>query len=273
MPRTPPIRYNRQRQFVGKAQSRPSRKDFSHGETQSKSRPPRLSEERRNRSGRWCRSPGGANPVHFLGQQERAQQELAQQGGRGNRGGAPPLLTQLALAREDGTARPTATSRVDERPGSAHMGDVIKSRGFEYCAFNPGSSFEGLHESLINYGENKMPEVLTCLHEESSVAMAHGYAKIEGKPMLALLHGTIGVQHAAMAIYNAYGDRVPIIMIAGAGDTAVLAHTVRSRPGRNGPAITRQVGPPAGDHQYPFAQTLQRAYKLAMMPPRPRCWW
>ena len=94
------------------------------------------------------------------------------------------------------------------------MCDVIKSLGIEYVSFNPGSSFEGLHESLINYTKNS-PEIITCTHEENSVAMAHGYAKAEGKPMLALLHGTIGVQHAAMAIYNAYGDRVPIVMIAG----------------------------------------------------------
>ena len=95
------------------------------------------------------------------------------------------------------------------------MVDVIKSLGFEYVAANPGSSFEGLHESIINYGENKMPELLTCCHEESSVAMAHGYAKIEGKPMLALVHGNIGLQHASMAIYNAYADRVPVFIIAG----------------------------------------------------------
>src|SRR6185295_16370213 len=69
-----------------------------------------------------------------------------------------------------------------DRPGSDFMLDVIKSLGFEYVAANPGSSFEGLHESIINYGSNSMPELLTCCHEESSVAMAHGYAKIEGKP-------------------------------------------------------------------------------------------
>ena len=62
------------------------------------------------------------------------------------------------------------------------MVDVIKSLGIEYCAANPGSSFRGLHESFINYGGNTNPELLTCCHEESSVAMAHGYAKIEGKP-------------------------------------------------------------------------------------------
>ena len=94
------------------------------------------------------------------------------------------------------------------------MVDVIKSLGFEYVAANPGSSFRGIHESLINYGGNKAPELLTCCHEESSVAMAHGYAKIEGKPMMVMAHGTVGLQHASMAIYNAYADRVPVYIAA-----------------------------------------------------------
>src|SRR3984957_10986007 len=102
-----------------------------------------------------------------------------------------------------------------DRTGSDFMVDVIKSLGFEYVAANPGSSFRGLHESFVNYGRNKSPELLTCCHEESSVAMAHGYAKIEGKPMMIMAHGTVGLQHASMAIYNAYCDRVPIYIIAG----------------------------------------------------------
>ena len=77
------------------------------------------------------------------------------------------------------------------------------------------SSFRGLHESLINYGGNKMPEFLTCMHEESAVAMAHGYFKVAGKPLMPLCHGTVGLQHAAMAIYNAWCDRVPMIVIGG----------------------------------------------------------
>jgi thiamine pyrophosphate-dependent acetolactate synthase large subunit-like protein len=199
------------------------------------------------------------------GAQQAAAQEPAegQRPGGGRRGGAPQP-DAAAVAREDGTARPTAASRVIDRPGSDHMVDVIKSLGIEYSAFNPGSSFEGLHESLINYGQNQMPEVLTCLHEESSVAMAHGYAKIEGKPMLSILHGTIGVQHAAMAIYNAYADRVPIVMLAGTGDTAVPAHTAVDLA----VAVRDYV---KWDHQpatiQTFAQTLQRAYKQAMTPP------
>src|SRR5919108_342268 len=102
-----------------------------------------------------------------------------------------------------------------DRPGGDFMVDVIKTLDFEYVASNPGSSFRGIHESLVNYGGNRAPEFLTCLHEESSVAMAHGYFKAEGKPMAVLCHGTVGMQHAAMAIYNAYCDRVPIYILAG----------------------------------------------------------
>src|SRR5580692_560822 len=108
------------------------------------------------------------------------------------------------------------------RPGSDFMVDVVKSLGFEYLCANPGSSFRGLQESIINYGSNESPEFLTCCHEESAVGMAHGYAKIEGKPMGVFLHGTVGLQHAAMAIYNAFCDRVPIYMTVGNMSDATL---------------------------------------------------
>jgi hypothetical protein len=77
------------------------------------------------------------------------------------------------------------------KPGSDFMLDVIRSLGIEYCAANPGSSFRGLHESILNYAGNKNPELLTCLHEESSAAMAHGYAKIEGRPMMIMVSSTL----------------------------------------------------------------------------------
>ena len=105
----------------------------------------------------------------------------------------PPSSAQIAAE----TSPPPA--RVDvynvDRPGSDFMVDVLKSLGFDYVAANPGSSFRALHESIINYGGNTNPELLTCCHEESSVAMAHGYAKIEGKPMMVMAHGTVGLQH------------------------------------------------------------------------------
>src|SRR5206468_3771312 len=103
----------------------------------------------------------------------------------------------------------------NQRGGSDFMVDVFKSLGFEYVCANPGSSFRGLHESIINYGGNHAPEMITCMHEESAVAMAHGYFKAEGKPMLVAAHGTVGLQHASMALYNAWCDRVPVYLVIG----------------------------------------------------------
>jgi acetolactate synthase-1/2/3 large subunit len=129
------------------------------------------------------------------------------------RAGAPsPGAKEIA-------AETSAPAKVEvqttERPGSDFMVDVIKTLGFEYVCSNPGSSFRGLHESVINYGGNRSPEFITCCHEESATAMAHGYAKIEGKPLLVFAHGTVGLQHASMAIYNAYCDRVPVYVMLG----------------------------------------------------------
>ena len=138
-----------------------------------------------------------------------------------------PAPIQEQVARDAGAVRPPATVRAVQRPGSDLMVQVLKDMGLEYVAGNPGSSFEGLQESFINYGNppNKMPEFITALHEESAVTMAHGYGKAEGKPMIALLHGTIGVQHAAMSIYQAYYDRTPVLMIAGRDEGFIAAHT------------------------------------------------
>src|SRR5665213_3840828 len=108
--------------------------------------------------------------------------------------GSAPIMTMAAEV----AAPPTMDVLTEDRSGSDHMVDVLKAMGFEYIFANPGSSFRGLHESVINYGNNKSPEFLTCCHEESSVAMGHGYAKIEGKPVCVLAHGTVGLQHASM---------------------------------------------------------------------------
>jgi acetolactate synthase-1/2/3 large subunit len=129
--------------------------------------------------------------------------------------------TQLAAAAQSGNSsaetqdsgRPS--EKIIARPGSDFMVDVIKATGIEYIASNPGSSFRSLQESIINYGDNKKPEFLTCMHEETSVGMAQGYAKAAGKPMGMMAHGTVGLQHAAMAVYNAWCDRAPVVMFAG----------------------------------------------------------
>ncbi len=158
-----------------------------------------------------------------------------------------------------------------DRPGGDFMVDVIKTLDFEYVASNPGSSFRGIHESIVNYGNNKMPEFITCCHEESSVAMAHGYFKAEGKPMAVLCHGTVGLQHAAMAIYNAYCDRVPVYIMAGNSLDATLrrpgvewSHSVQDAAAMVRDYIKWDDQPVSLPH---FAESAIRAYKIALTPP------
>ena len=163
------------------------------------------------------------------------------------------------------TRSPKVSAFIVEQPGSDHMVDVFRALDIEYCASNCGSSFDGLQESIVNHGNNQMPEFLTCLHEESAVAMAHGYAKIEGKPMMALFHGTVGLQHATMAIYNAYVDRVPIYMAVGLDyEGPVSAHNATDLA-----AIVRNFV--KWDHQpnslTDFGRSAVRAYTLATTPP------
>jgi thiamine pyrophosphate-dependent acetolactate synthase large subunit-like protein len=151
------------------------------------------------------------------------------------------------------------------------MVDVIKTLDIEYCPSNAASSFRGLHESLNNYGGNKKPEFLTVMHEESGVAMGHGYFKITGKPMMTLCHGTVGLQHASMAVYNAWCDRVPVIVVGGndldAAKRPPGVPTFHSAQDIN--ALVRDYTkwddtPVSLQH---FAQSFVRAYKYAMTPP------
>ena len=126
------------------------------------------------------------------------------------RGAAPPSAAQVEAERNAGSAGQPFI----ERPGADYMIDVMKSLGVEYFIANPGSSFRGIHESLVSYGQNN-PEFITCNHEEIAAAMCNGYAKIAGKPAVTAVHGTVGTQHAAMAIYNSYCDQAPMIVLAG----------------------------------------------------------
>jgi thiamine pyrophosphate-dependent acetolactate synthase large subunit-like protein len=118
-------------------------------------------------------------------------------------------------------------ARMTERPraqyGSDVIVDMLKAFEIEYIALNPGATFRGLHDSLVNYGGNRMPEMILCPHEEMTVALAHGYARARGKPMASAVHNIVGLQHAAMAIYNAWCDRLPVIVMGGTGpmDTAL----------------------------------------------------
>src|SRR5262247_1650011 len=181
-------------------------------------------------------------------------------------GSAPPPSPE-GLARDAGNVQPPAvTARAVTRPGSDLMTQVLRDLGVEYVAANPGSSFEGLQESLINYGNppNKMPEFITALHEESAVTMAHGYGKAEGKPMIALLHGTIGVQHAAMSIYQAYYDKTPVVLIAGRDLGFIAAHSANDMAGMVR-SFTKWDAQPKTLEECLTA--IQRAYNEAITPP------
>jgi thiamine pyrophosphate-dependent acetolactate synthase large subunit-like protein len=193
----------------------------------------------------------------------QAQNSRAQEGGTG----AAPAPTQAQVDRDAGNVRPPTTAgRTITRPGSDLMVQTVRDLGVEYVAANPGSSFEGLQESFINYGNppNRMPEFITALHEESAVTMAHGYAKAEGKPMLALLHGTIGIQHAAMSIYQAYYDRVPVLMIAGNDPDFIAAHTAHDMAGMVRSFTKWDAEPKTLEGAL---RAIQRAYNEAITPP------
>ena len=179
-------------------------------------------------------------------------------------------VAKTAAAAHGKTKLPTG-QRIIARPGSDFMVDVIKTLNLDYVASNPGSSFRSLHESTVNYGNNKKPEFITCLHEESSIAMAHGYAKAAGKPMAVYAHGTVGLQHGAMAIYNAWCDRVPVVIFAGNGIDAD-----KRRPGTEWSHSVQDAGALVRDFvkwddmpgslQH-FAESTVRAYKLATTSP------
>lgn len=101
--------------------------------------------------------------------------------------------------------------------GSDPIAAMLRALGFEYIALTPGASFRGLHDSLVNYLGNTQPELLLCIHEEHAVALAHGWTRVTGRPMAVALHSNVGLMHATMAIFNAWCDRVPIVMLGAVG--------------------------------------------------------
>ena len=101
--------------------------------------------------------------------------------------------------------------------GSDLIAEIMGALGHEYLFLTPGSSFRGVHDSLVNHTRNHKPQIILVAHEEMAVAMAQGYSKATGKPSMCFLHDLVGVQHATMAFYNAMADRMPIIVLGGAG--------------------------------------------------------
>jgi acetolactate synthase-1/2/3 large subunit len=205
--------------------------------------------------------------------------------------GAAALATPVAANTQISGATPASTKAVVPGPkfaaaetmppskdpvtqttsGGDFMVDVFKTLDVEYLAMNCASSFRGLHEAVLNHGGNTKPEILTCPHEEIAVHMAQGYAKIEGKPMAMICHGVVGLQHATMAMYNAWCDRVPVIVMGGniieANKRGTYPEWVHSAIDPS--AIVRDFvkwddQPTSLQH---FAESAVRAYKIATTPP------
>jgi acetolactate synthase I/II/III large subunit len=181
---------------------------------------------------------------------------------------AQPPGPQLAAAEN---MPPTPDTVSQSSSGGDFMVDVFKTLDIDYLAMNCASSFRGLHEALINHGGNTKPEILTCPHEEIAVHMAQGYAKIEGKPMAMICHGVVGLQHASMAMYNAWCDRVPVIVMGGniieankRGPGAEQVHSAIDPANMVRDFVKWDDQPTSLQH---FADSAVRAYKVAMTPP------
>lgn len=110
--------------------------------------------------------------------------------------------------------------------GSDVAADALRATGVPYIALNPGASYRGFHDSIVNYLGNEQPQMLLCLHEESAIAIAHGYAKVTGQAMAAAVHSNVGLMHSTMAIFNAWCDRIPMIILGATGPV----DTVKRRP-------------------------------------------
>lgn len=112
---------------------------------------------------------------------------------------------------------PAAFPEQKEIWGSDAIAAMLRALDVPFLALNPGASYRGLHDSIVNYLGNERPQMLLCLHEESAVAIAHGYAKATGKMMGVVLHSNVGLMHASMAIFNAWCDRLPMLILGATG--------------------------------------------------------
>lgn len=101
--------------------------------------------------------------------------------------------------------------------GSDYIAEILRDLDIPFVALNPGASYRGLHDSIVNHLGNTTPQMLLCLHEEHAVAIAHGYAKIAEKPLAAIVHSNVGLMHASMAVFNAFCDRVPVLLLGATG--------------------------------------------------------
>jgi thiamine pyrophosphate-dependent acetolactate synthase large subunit-like protein len=117
----------------------------------------------------------------------------------------------------DNLERPVSLPSGNALFGSDVVAETLRALDIPYIALNPGASYRGLHDSIVNHLGNTAPQMLLCLHEETAVAICHGYAKVTGKPLAAAVHSNVGLFHATMAMFNAWCDRMPVIVLGATG--------------------------------------------------------
>ena len=129
----------------------------------------------------------------------------------------PTSAAARIISNSEDVERPLPSPPGGKQFGSDAVADALRSLDIPFIALNPGASYRGLHDSIVNYLGNETPQMLLCLHEENAVAIAHGYAKVTGKPMAAAVHSNVGLMHATMALFNAWCDRMPVVIMGATG--------------------------------------------------------
>src|SRR5262249_6090692 len=132
---------------------------------------------------------------------------------------APTADGQLRKSGVRGMQLDRIAGKPDEKVGwgSDVAAQMLRRLGIRYVSLNPGASYRGLHDSIVNHLGNERPGILLCLHEDHSVAIAHGYAKATGEPMACVLHSNVGLLHGMMSLFNAWCDRVPMLVLGATG--------------------------------------------------------
>lgn len=187
---------------------------------------------------------------------------------------APVPATPGSVTTAPSTEALSAAARMAPRYGSDYMADCLQTMGLSVIPQVPGNTFAGLHESIVNRGmlrEDPL-DMLTVTHEELGVAFAHGYAKVTGDATATVVHSAVGLQHASMALYNAWCDRAPVVCLTGSltDPSARNSWVDWMHAVSDGPALTRDFTkfdetPRSLPH---FAESLVRGYQMAMTPPQ-----
>ena len=175
-------------------------------------------------------------------------------------------------ARMNDTVRNASETQSVAGWGSDAVADLLRALDIPYVALTPGASFRGLHDSFVNHLGNTRPEMLLCIHEETAVALAHGYARVTGRPLAVALHANVGLMHATMAIFNAWCDRIPILLLGGVGPLDAM----KRRPWVDWIHTSRDLGALVRGYtkwddlpgSVPAAlESILRAWRIAMTPP------